>query len=374
MRVVYFSRRYTPHDHRFLASLAATEHEVAYLQLEQGKPPLENRPLPTNIEVIKWWGGRRPLRPWDWPRAAVEAGRVLRQRDADVVHAGPIQSCAFLAALAGVNGLLTMSWGSDLLLHAQSGPGRWLARWTLARSVAFAGDCQAVAERAGALGMPPERMFLFPWGVDLKRFHPGKASALRAKLGWGVADVVLLSTRAWEPIYGLPELARAFAQFTRVEPKARLALLGAGSLGPALRRMFDEAGVGDRVRFVGQVSQQELPDYFRAADLYLSASHSDGSSISLLEAMASGLPAIVSDIPGNREWVEPGVNGWRFQVKDELALVAALQQAFGAGPNVWRELGRAGRRIAEDRADWSSNFPRLLEAYQFVRARRDASP
>ena len=62
---------------------------------------------------------------------------------------------------------------------------------------------------------------------------------------------------------------------------------------------------------------------YRAADLYLSASHSDGSSVSLMEALGCGLPVLVSDIPGNREWVTDGEQGWLFPDGDDAAAVAA---------------------------------------------------
>ena len=71
-------------------------------------------------------------------------------------------------------------------------------------------------------------------------------------------------------------------------------------------------GVLDRVQFGGQVSQRDLPRWYHKADLYISPSHIDGSSVSLMEALACGLPALVSDIPANREWVSEGVNGWLF--------------------------------------------------------------
>ncbi len=68
-------------------------------------------------------------------------------------------------------------------------------------------------------------------------------------------------------------------------------------------RRIAAAGLEGRVQFAGNVPEDEMVTHFQASDVYISASHSDGSSVSLLQAMACGLPVIVSDIPGNREWV-----------------------------------------------------------------------
>ena len=81
--------------------------------------------------------------------------------------------------------------------------------------------------------------------------------------------------------------------------------------------MVRESGLEDKVHFAGQVDYVDLPKYYRVAHLYLSASIVDGSSVSLLEAMSCGIPALVSDIPGNREWVVPGRNGWLFPTGDD---------------------------------------------------------
>ena len=62
MRIIYFSRDYTTHDHRFLTALAKTDHQVFYLRLEGGKQTLEDRPLPPGIEPVQWAGGNQPAR------------------------------------------------------------------------------------------------------------------------------------------------------------------------------------------------------------------------------------------------------------------------------------------------------------------------
>ncbi|MFP3853961.1 MAG: glycosyltransferase family 4 protein [Anaerolineales bacterium] len=363
MRVIYFSRDYTPHDHRFLAALAESEHEVSYLRLEKRGRLQETRPLPTGVREIDWWGGDRPLHPLNWPRAAWEVRKVLNCEQPDLVHAGPIQSSAMLTAAAGFHPLLSMSWGSDLLQDANSGWGRWAARWTLERTDVFTGDCQTVRQRAIDLGAPAHQTFVFPWGVDLEHFRPAQDRSVRETMGWLGDEIVLLSTRSWEPLYGVLELAEAFIQVARDEPRLRLLMLGGGSLGSELVERFHLGGVADQVVMPGQIRFEELPDYYRAADLYVSASHSDGSSISLLEAMACGLPALVSDIPANREWVQEGENGWLFSVRDSDALAWALRQAFKRQDR-FPEFGAASRAIAAERADWERNFQVLMQAYE----------
>src|SRR3989304_3810089 len=90
----------------------------------------------------------------------------------------------------------------------------------------------------------------------------------------------------------------------RREPGLRLLLIGDGSLRPKVLRRIEDAEVHSKVHLPGVVDQDWLPAFYRSADLYVSPSHVDGTSVSLLESMACGLSVAVSDIPGNREWVQ----------------------------------------------------------------------
>lgn len=365
MKILYFSRDYTPHDHRFLSALAETAHSVYFLRLERQKRQLESRPLPARVEQVAWGGGQAPAGWRDYPRLLRGARRVIRKIKPDVIHAGPVQSAGFLAALSGFRPLVTMSWGSDLLMDAdRSAWMRWVTRYTLARSTVLAGDCRAVQDKAAAFGFPPERVVLFPWGVDLQRFQPGRAADLRARLGWQDAFVVL-SLRTWEPLYGVDVLVRGFARAARQRPQLRLLLLGGGSQAGLLRSILQQQGVLEQVYFGGQINGDELPVYYQAADVYVSASHSDGSSVSLMEALASGLPALVSDIPGNREWITTGQDGWLFPDGDDQAITAGILRALDLGGQL-AEVRSAARALAEQRANWQINFQRLLAAYDLA--------
>jgi L-malate glycosyltransferase len=383
MRILYFSRDYTPHDHRFLTALASTEHQVFYLRLEKRGHSLEDRPLPPRIEQVAWAGGQAPVSREDGPRLLLDLKRVLRSIKPDLVQAGPIQRAAFLTALAGFRPLVSTSWGYDLLMEADTDPfWRWATRYTLRRSAIMIGDCRTIRERAIAFGMPDERIVTFPWGVDLHKFKPGGEEGRQVIWPSYVGSdaprevFVLLSTRSWEPIYGVDVIARAFVLAShklaaQVCPELRLLMLGNGSQAAKLRDVFSKGGVLDRVHFPGHVNQVDLPRYYRSSNLYLSASHSDGSSISLLEAMACGLPALVSDIPGNQEWVNPGEGGWWFPDGDPQALADGIVQAVEQRERL-PEMGRTARELAVRRADWESNFPKLLEAYQMaIRLHKD---
>jgi L-malate glycosyltransferase len=366
VRILYFTRDFTPHDHRFLASLAESEHDVYSLRLERRSQQLEDRALPPEVIQVRWAGGQSAFRWLDVPALLTDFRRVLRMVQPDVIHAGPIQNAAFLAAAAGARPLVSMTWGYDLLVDADRGPlWRWATRFTLKRTTVLLGDCQAVRDKANKFGFPPERTVLFPWGIDLERFSPGKDEGIHARRDWDDDAFVLLSLRSWEPIYGVEVLARAFMRAARKEPRLRLMLMSSGSQAPLVRRILRDGGVEDRVFFGGRVSNPDLPQYYRAADLYISTSHTDGSSVSLMEALGCGCPVLVSDIPGNREWITPGEQGWLFKDGDDAALAEGILNAVENRERL-PQMGGAARQLAEQRADWEKNFQTMLSGYELA--------
>ena len=179
MKILYFTRDYTPHDHRFLSALAQTEHQVAYLRLERRGHTLEDRALPPQVEQVPWKGGQQPFTYAQVPALLSDLKRVIRQFQPDVIQAGPIQTAAFLVALAGFPRLVSMSWGYDLMHDAErTAFMRWSTRFTLQRSAALVGDCLPVRQQARKFGMPEARIVTFPWGVtsSISRLRGGGTS------------------------------------------------------------------------------------------------------------------------------------------------------------------------------------------------------
>jgi glycosyltransferase involved in cell wall biosynthesis len=347
MKILYFSRSYTPHDFRFLSAIVEGGHTAFFLRLKRGQSS-EKRPLPKGVQLVSG-----PLKT------------VIAKIKPDLLHAGPLTDCGYQAARSGFHPLVQMSWGSDILWEARKNvEARKRVRLALAHADALIGDCKAVERAATKYRFSEDKVVIFPWGVDLSRFSPnGTGDTLRKRLGWK-NKFVLLHLRAWEPLYDPLTIARAFARAARENDRLRLLMPGRGKLKTRLVSVIRKARMLDRVYFPGQISQRELPAYFHSSDLYLSASQSDGSSVSLMEALACGTPALVSDILGNREWVQSGKHGWLFPAKDEFALAKAILVAEKS--DRLKAMSRQSRSLAEKKANWAKNKPLLFQAYEIA--------
>ncbi len=337
MRVLYASRGYTPHDRRFLLALTAAGHTAGLLRTEDA--PLDPGCLPDGVVGLT---------------GSIES--ALREFEPDVTHAGPVPTTAYLAAKAKARPLIAVSWGSDLLDLAED--RRADAKFALEFCDLFLCDSGEVAAAAQKLsGIPPGRTVQFPWGVELSRFRPAPARP---------AVMHFISTRAWEPGYGIETVLTAFAGARQSENQLCLTLFGGGSLASRIRKFLVKNNLTQAVEMHGRVAEADLPIYLTAADVYVSAAPVDGSSISLLEALASGLPVIATDRPSNREWITPGVNGWLAPPGDVRAFSEAMIEAAQASLSQREKMRAANLNLARTRADWTRHAATYLHAIDSV--------
>lgn len=303
--------------------------------------------------------------------AAARFRQIVRHVSPDLVHAGPVPTAGLFAALSGFHPLLMMSWGSDVLRFSDEGPDeRRTVEFALRCADMAIADCEAVRERIAELGgLPRNQIVCLPWGVDVAQFRP-KVSALwlRRRFGWNGCNVII-STRALEPVHRPLFFLQAISRVMKECSDVRLLMLGDGSMKQEVVSFLEKASLNGKAYVAGQVAEDLLPDYFAEADLYVSATGCDGSSVSLLQAMACGLPVVVPDGYGNREWVKHAENGWLYASEDTDALAQTILDGLEDDSTRRRAAG-LNIRVVQARADWDKNFPRVLTAYEDLLAGR----
>lgn len=363
MKVLYFTRDYTPHDVRFLNAIASLGHEGYFLRLSDEKRGLDGRPLPEGIRAVDWRWGKSVVDPASYPDVAADLKKIFTELKPDVIHSGPLPDVSYITAIAGLHPHVAMSWGFDLNHDIYVDPAQ-KERATIALSKAdwFLGDCYTELDSAAALGYDAERATIFPWGIDPRCFSP-QESRLRADLAPDSA-FLMLSLRSLEPNYSVATTVRAFLKAAAEDESLQLMILADGSESEMLKTLAASApaSIQERILWLGRKPYSELPEYYRAADLYLSSSITDGSSVSLLEAMGCGLPVLVSDIPGNLEWVDDGKNGFVFPVGDSDAM-AERMLFLSKRRTTLAPIAAAARFRIENDADWDRNIRKITDAY-----------
>jgi glycosyltransferase involved in cell wall biosynthesis len=347
MKILLLGTLNTPHVEHLATAMRDRGHDVVVAgEITPAYPP----------SVLPAEGIR--VRPLEIP-AMVWLRRLWREERPDVVHANWMTSYAFLAALLRLRPLVAMAWGSDVYgaTPAQERKARFAAR----RADVAMSDSEDLVQRLVELGADAERTFLLNWGVDLATFAP-PPDRRAVRRGLGLADgPVVLSPRALNPLYNPAVIVDAFEAATRDLPDAQLLLKHIGTGPPDLGRPLPEG-----VRVVGHVPYEQLPEYYRAADICVSIPNSDSSPRSVWEAMACGCACVISDLPWAHELIEDGTHA--LIVPPEPDAVAHALRRLLTEPGLAERIGAQARLLVERHRDQLTEMDRLAALYEGLAA------
>jgi glycosyltransferase involved in cell wall biosynthesis len=295
-------------------------------------------------EFVLWWNLWRRL-------------RKLKSRF-DILHAsgstyrnsavGPV------ARLLGKRSLTVVSMAhNDLYPIGRTSVGR-LQAFFLGFVDRYVSLSSQITKEIGALPLDARRAVEIPQGVNLERFAPAEAAtkaAVRRKLDLPERPLALY-VGVFDGRKNVEWLVKTWAKFRAQFPEWCLLLVGPKSrdlqdsgLKDALRTFVEERGLADEILFRDFAPQVE--DFYRAADLFILPSHNEGMPNVVLEAMASGLPCVVTRISGTTDLIAHGVTGMLFDVNDERSLLDAFNPLARDGA-LRTDIGaRARERIGE---------------------------
>jgi len=273
------------------------------------------------------------------PHIVLKLAQLFRHWRTDVVHTHddkPLLYASLAAQLARTPRLLhTKHYGQvPQITRRQNFLGKLAARLTHG----FVCVSEQSARIAVACGVPARQVLTIWNGIDLNRF------AYAGPQQHGPAVLVARLS----PEKDVDTLLRAAALVAQADPAFRLEIAGEGVCLPALLERTAELGMAEYVRFLGEV--RDVPALLARASLFVLSSQTEGISLTLLEAMARGLPVVATRVGGNPEVVADGTTGLLVLPGDPTALASALLQIRRA-PDRAHQFGLAGRRRVEEHFD-----------------------
>ena len=213
----------------------------------------------------------------------------------------------------------------------------------------------------GELGLDGhgQRLRIVPLGTDPDRFRPGlDAAALRERFAFPDGGARwLLTVARLEPHKGVDTVIAALPAIVAQAPDVRYAVAGSGPERERLEKLAHKIGVADRVRFLGEVSDADLPALYNLASVYVGASRRaerigvEGFGISLVEASACGLPVVAGNSGGIPDAVRDGETGFLVPPEDTAALSGVVCRLLGDAA-LARRIGAAGRAAVERHYNW----------------------
>jgi len=285
--------------------------------------------------------------------------KLVRQIRPDIIHAHFIAKYGFhLPGLARCPTVVS-AWGDDILILPHK--SRLIAVYTK-KVMAGADLVYAVSKNIrehilGDFAIPAQKVRYLPFGIDTDLFSPQPGNEPVDS-----RTIEVFSNRGYYPVYDNSTLVRGFALALRKNPDLRLTLKGDGPLEQAVRDEVAALGLSDVVTFRARSDYADVPDDYRRADIFITTSVSDGTPVSVLEAMASGLACIATAVGGIPEWVENEKTGLLIPPGSPGAVAEALY-TLAADPALRSRLGSAARDIVVRNGQWETLMEQAEKDY-----------
>ncbi len=284
---------------------------------------------------------------------------VLFKQRCTLIHAHWVIPTGLIGLLAGLlfrTPLVVTIHGSDLRM-AMAQPfllKLFLSVCKKAQHITCVSEAQK--REIKRLGINEEKISLFPMGID--------EDFLKVRRGEGQRGTfTVLSNRNFLRIYNVSLLVRAIPMVLKEEPNTKFLIAGDGLERDRLEKEARKLNVNPSIQFLGRIPHDEMPNLLAQTDIYVSTSLHDGTSVSLLEAMACGAFPIVTDIPSNREWILDGENGFLIPTENEDILAKRIVEAI-RNNRLLGEASEKNRKIIEEKANLLKKIKEIAKVYE----------
>ncbi len=353
MRLLFIADGRSIHTQRWAEYFASRGHEVHLITYD----PME-RVIPNVKEYVLTSRWKNLYLAFIPRHLAIK--KIVRQVNPDLIHAHFIAKYGFhLPGLCRCPTIVS-AWGDDVLILPQK--SRLIHHYT--KKVLEGVDLiYAVSKNIRDhieqdFSIPSAKIRYFPFGIDTDLFAP-QSGAMPADAPF----IEVFSNRGFFPVYDNETLVQGFARAYAQEPRLRLTLKGDGPLEQEVRDLVASLGLIDVVTFRPKTSYDQVPLDYRKAHIFITTSVSDGTPVSILEAMASGLPCIATRVGGIPEWIDDGAAGLLIRPRNPDAVAEAILK-LAKDPALRDGMGSAARDVVVRNGQWASLMAQAEKDYQ----------
>lgn len=358
IKIVLLAPANSIHTVRWANGLAARKHEVyvisQHLPIENAFHPAVKTHIVPNRGILGYFLMVPRVRKW------------LREIQPDVVNAHYASGYGSTAMLSGFPYLLSV-WGSDVYdFPYKSKLHLWLIRRNLMKAKAIASTSVCMAKQTQSLLREPKKIFIIPFGVDIKKFTPLPTVIEKN-------EIIIGTVKTMSHKYGIDILIRAFSLLVEgVEKKdvaianrLRLRLVGGGEQIAELKELAVQEGIGDKVDFVGGVSHDQVPSELAKLDIYVALSRLESFGVAILEASSMEKPVVVSDVGGLPEVVVKEETGFIVE-RENPKQAAVILEKLVYSDELRIKLGKSGRKYVCEQYSWEHCLDLMIKAYETV--------
>lgn len=290
--------------------------------------------------------------------AAPALKKLLKEWNPDILHSHFISSYGLLGAIVDYKVHFVSVWGKDIFDFPKKNKlNEKLVRFTLSKATAICSTSHIMAKETNLYTDRP--VYVTPFGVDLGIFHPAQDDT-------EFTDKIIVGTvKALEDKYGIADLVKGFALFNKEYPNSELLITGDGPQRKEYEQLATDLGISDVTTFTGKVPNTEVPNIIRKMSIFAVPSTEDSESfgVAAVEAMACGVPVVVSNVGGLPEVVVKDVTGIVTDKESPDQLAAAFKK-LARNNEMRMKMGEAGVAHVKNHYSWIDNANYMLTLYE----------
>ncbi|MDW7777159.1 MAG: glycosyltransferase family 4 protein [Methanosarcinales archaeon] len=285
---------------------------------------------------------------------------LIRKIKPDIVHAHFISKFGFHAAFLGFHPVVMSAWGDDILIIPYWSKFLWyFTKISLKGADKIYAVSEDMAEKITSnFGIPANNVVVVPFGVDTELFQPAIMHKQESS-----GRTIVFSNRNFLEVYNIETLINAIPLVIEKNINVHFVIKGSGPLEESLKELVSTLNVDEYVTFVGWTEYHNMPEYLHNCDIYVSTAISDGTPVSVLEAMACGKACIVTDVGGVSEWIEDDVCGSLIPPQKPQILAENILELV-RNPAKREVLGKEAHRIVIERGDWYNIMKWVRDDYK----------
>lgn len=284
-----------------------------------------------------------------------EIRNLIKKINPDIVNAHYITSYGFLASVCKDRLLALSAWGSDILVTPKKNPVyKFITKYALKRADIITSDSISMSKSISELlGNKKCEIITVPMGVEIDIFKCNRE--------YEVDSPKILSLRTLNENSNIHLIIHAFKKVLDKYPNAQLIIANDGDTKVSLQELTKSLNILDKVKFLGFVDRKTLVDLMQKSDYCISVPSSDATSVTLLEAMASGTYPIVSNIKANNEWITDKVNGSVVGFTSE-EIAECISETYD-NANYRRSVSNENIKLIERKATLDANMNEINQAF-----------
>jgi len=292
--------------------------------------------------------------------------RIIRKYKIQIIHAHSVIPTGFIASIVSkVMGkpLFITAHGMDINNFENKPFFNYFISRSLNSSSKSIAVSEDLAKKMRAMAEDKNKIIVLRNAVDTSRFNPTKNKSIRKNFKIKDEEILILYVGYLDEFKGIYELINAFNIIHSENRKVKLMMIGAGPKKDHLLKILTEMNIENEVIFTGRVEPQKIHKYYQAADIFVLPSYTEGLPVSVLEAMACGLPIVATDVGGIPEIITDGFNGFLIPPMNEKELCKKLRVLIA--DKIYREgFRQKSIEMIEDEFNFDKKLDKLIKLYR----------